>query len=585
MWLLLFFITTVLSLPYNESLTFTPLPRNTIMASFNFNVSSNPRSISYHSPDSAAITDALDYTYFPRSFGPIIESNNIRELHLRFTQGWWNEQWGSLPLNGFRSGGTGVEIWSIIEAQTAQEALIHWKRSATQLSALFCASLNFIDESITTFPQNWSQLDLFTASNTTKLFLLRAAMPDEPICTENLAPLLKLLPTRGKAGVSSVLSGHKVFDSLWHSMAIDITTECSDKCVYHMEQSLSVIIDVMRSLRKKEEGDIPVPVPGDKLRCDTSRGYSIWQCFPLGPPTDYSFSLMDIFGRRIKGGPFDSEAVPVTVNFNSSGWDINIKEGLNKVILLTEKDATYYIKGNDEVDIDFIAKDSRAIVPPKEAPLLVSRSLTGYSQDQGGFRIVFQNNGDTTQQFVYSETLPWFLRLYLHTLDASIKTNGSYESVNLDDYVTISTYQPAIDRKRPSHLELIVTIPAYKTLTLDYKFDKSLLLYAEYPPDANHGFAVEPAIVTVLDNGEPWYQLRTTSSLVVLPTPDFSMPYNVIILTGTVISLGFGSLFNILIKDVITEQEYEKLNTGGVATRIKSRIQAIVGAVKKVIGL
>lgn len=554
------------------------------MASFNFNVSSNPKAISYHGANSTAITDTMDYTYFPRSFGPIIDSNNIRELHLRFTQGWWNEEWGSLPRDGFRSGGTGVEIWSVIEAETASEALIHWKRSATQLSALFCASLNFIDESITTFPQNWSQLDLFTASNSTKLFLLRAAMPDEPICTENLAPLLKLLPTRGKAGVSSVLSGHKVFDSLWHSMAIDITTECTDKCVYHMEQSLSVIIDVMRSLRKKEEGDIPVPVPGDKLRCDVAKGHTIWECFPLGPPSEYKFSIVDIFGRRIKGGPFDSASVPITVNFNSSGWDINIKEGLNKVILLTDRDSTYNIKGEEEVDIDFIAKDSTAIVTPKQAPLLVSRSLTGYSQDLGGFRIVFQNNGDDAE-FIYSETLPWFLRIYLNTLEASVKVDGSYESVALDDYVFISHYQPAIDRKRPSHLELKVKVPAHQTLALDYKFDKSLLLYAEYPPDANHGFAVEPAIVTVLEDGKPWYQLRTTSSLVVLPTPDFSMPYNVIILSGTVISLGFGSLFNLLIKDVITEQEYEKLNTGGLVSRLRTRIQAIVGTVKKVIGI
>jgi phosphatidylinositol glycan class T len=42
--------------------------------------------------------------------------------------------------------------------------------------------------------------------------------------------------------------------------------------------------------------------------------------------------------------------------------------------------------------------------------------------------------------------------------------------------------------------------------------------------------------------------VRTTSLLLPLPTPDFSMPYNVIILTSTVMALGFGSIFNILVR-------------------------------------
>ena len=42
--------------------------------------------------------------------------------------------------------------------------------------------------------------------------------------------------------------------------------------------------------------------------------------------------------------------------------------------------------------------------------------------------------------------------------------------------------------------------------------------------------------------------LRTTSLLLSLPTPDFSMPYNVIILSSTVIALAFGSIFNILVR-------------------------------------
>lgn len=38
--------------------------------------------------------------------------------------------------------------------------------------------------------------------------------------------------------------------------------------------------------------------------------------------------------------------------------------------------------------------------------------------------------------------------------------------------------------------------------------------------------------------------------LVTLSTPDFSMPYNVICFVCTVLAIGFGSLYNLTIKDV-----------------------------------
>ena len=46
-------------------------------------------------------------------------------------------------------------------------------------------------------------------------------------------------------------------------------------------------------------------------------------------------------------------------------------------------------------------------------------------------------------------------------------------------------------------MELIMEVRKL-TLAISYDFDKSLLLYREYPPDANHGFDVEPAVISVL---------------------------------------------------------------------------------------
>lgn len=44
---------------------------------------------------------------------------------------------------------------------------------------------------------------------------------------------------------------------------------------------------------------------------------------------------------------------------------------------------------------------------------------------------------------------------------------------------------------------------------------------------------------------------RTNGVMVSLPTPDFSMPYNVICLACTVVALAFGPLHNICTKELV----------------------------------
>jgi phosphatidylinositol glycan class T len=147
------------------------------------------------------------------------------------------------------------------------------------------------------------------------------------------------------------------------------------------------------------------------------------------------------------------------------------------------------------------------------------------------------------------------MKPYLHTLAATVNATPIPPSS--------IRYRPAVDRLRGTQLEVRLSIPENSTLRLTWEFDKSILRYTEYPPDANRGFdvaynshcfplllllkrsCIRPAVITALDQG---IVLRTTSLLLSLPTPDFSMPYNVIILSSTVIALAFGSVFNLLVR-------------------------------------
>lgn len=72
-------------------------------------------------------------------------------------------------------------------------------------------------------------------------------------------------------------------------------------------------------------------------------------------------------------------------------------------------------------------------------------------------------------------------------------------------------------------------------------YESSYLWYTEYPADAHRGFEVPGAVTVALATGQ---QVHTPSILLSLPTPDFSMPYNVIILTSTLVALFFGSIVN-----------------------------------------
>lgn len=204
---------------------------------------------------------------------------------------------------------------------------------------------------------------------------------------------------------------------------------------------------------------------------------------------------------------------------------------------------------------------------PDVPPLYAERSLTGHGQERGGVQTILTNPSETESvEFVYMESLPWFMRIYLHTLEARVvgAPGGKQGNVIQDIY-----YRPALDRERGTQLEVKLRIPPKSTVFLTYDFEKSILRYTEYPPDANRGFDVPGAVITIL-NGASTSNLRTTALLLNLPTPDFSMPYNVIIFTSTAIALAFGGMFNLLVRRFVAADEGPEVTL----TRLKNRLRA-----------
>lgn len=112
-WLLLFSLahSAEPAADYSELLTLRTLPNSHLLASFDFR--------------SEASTSSFDHQHFrflPRALSQILQYTHTNELHLRFSSGRWDEgSWGSRPRQGIKEGGTGVELWAWVEADTPDE--------------------------------------------------------------------------------------------------------------------------------------------------------------------------------------------------------------------------------------------------------------------------------------------------------------------------------------------------------------------------------------------------------------------------------------------------------------------------------
>jgi phosphatidylinositol glycan class T len=130
-----------------------------------------------------------------------------------------------------------------------------WLTLTNALSGLFCASLNFIDSTRTIRPvMSFQPSGHHSNSTIPNLHLLHGTLPREPVCTENLTPFLKLLPCKGKVGISSLLDGHKLFDASWQSMSIDVRPVCPEvgsECILEIDQTVDMVLDIERSKRQR----------------------------------------------------------------------------------------------------------------------------------------------------------------------------------------------------------------------------------------------------------------------------------------------------------------------------------------------
>ncbi|XP_006881637.1 PREDICTED: GPI transamidase component PIG-T isoform X2 [Elephantulus edwardii] len=450
------------------------------------------------------------YRLFPKALGQLISKYSLQELHLSLTQGFWRTRYWGPPF-------------------------------------------------------------LQAPSGTDHAFLRYAVLPREVVCTENLTPWKKLLPCSSKAGLSVLLKADRLFHTSYHSQAVHIRPICRDaRCTsvsWELRQTLTVVFDAFTTGQGKKDWSLfrmfsrtltePCPLASEsRVYVDISQDNETLEVSP-SPTTTYQATIL---GARKTYAVYDLHD-PTLIN---TSRNLNLQLKWKRVL------------------------ESEA--PP--APFLhAQRYVSGYGLQKGELSTLLYNTHPYRAfPVLLLDAVPWYLRLYVHTL--TITSRGKE---NKPSYIH---YQPAQDRLQPHLLEMMVQLPASSVTKVSIQFERALLKWTEYTPDPNHGFYVSPSVLSARvpsmvtaravdweesplfstlfpfsDDSSYFVRLYTEPLLVSLPTPDFSMPYNVICLTCTVVAVCYGSFFNLLTRTFYIEEP----NKGGLARRLANLIRRFRG--------
>lgn len=550
---------------FSEELLLAPLQSGHLNAHFKFTTK--------HPGDLRSSADWAHYTLLPRTLGEILGTYRVQELSLSLTQGLWRHSSWGYPVE---SSPPGAAVLARFLPQVGEDEVdTMWDGLTNALAGLLCASLNKLDSTIVVSPKHSFQPQGAQGANlsSSSSHLRYGLLPKENLCTENLTPWKKLLPCKGRRGLATLLSSSMMQKhASYQALLLKVRPVCSSpsctSLATELSQSIVLVFD-------------PAVYNGKPDNID----WNIKHLFGIGlagpcPMADNSQMFVDLSSHSL-------ELTPAPHRKIQTGSGNNVRTF-----------GVYDMKvWGEEARVKNLAcrHTARHVYGMSRSPVLTAaRFQSGTGQERGGIVAELRNTGTQAITVVYLEVVPWYLRLYLHTL--TVTTGGGVSLLPVSQQ-----YVPGQDRRRPYMLELVLRLPPRSTTRVSIQFERSLLRWVEYPPDANHGFYVPSATVTARvrsnrnmtlllspedsslsysvwgnpDSGQDVLRIYTETLLVSLPTPDFSMPYNVICLACTVAALAFGPIHNITTKtlQLVQPGEEEKGLLGKLLAKVKGLLK------------
>eukprot|EP01137_Pigoraptor_chileana_P013888 Opistho-2@4867 len=528
------------------------------------------------------------YTLFPKSIGSIFVAHpTLRRLSLSFARGRWREeQWG---LPWAHTNPAGAVLWASFaggdnstgdSAMNTEDCDGRFRLLTSAIAGVFCSGLNAADASRTAATE-WNVPWGTVGKDET---IRRVSLPHDLVCTENLTPWLKQLPCREESGLASLLNPRRLFASSFFSMSVDVERKCKDAhCKAFSMNAVQTLDAVLAPSGTSPNGLLESLFDRSVVQsCPVALSSSVditsispEGAFGLGHVVSHSHDLMERFSSQ------------------SGFFDVSVAS------LPPSSAAT---------PSPFVARKYLARAP--------SPSASGASALFGRLWYELGNNAAGSRvAAVLSDVIPWQLRPYAHTLQVHV-TDGtaegaSFRTLGRSEYAV--RLVPSVERGRPFVLELrIYSLPSSpSTCVVSLDYEVAMLRMSEHPPDAHRGFDIGAATVTfeVAYSASPsdmvtcaktnrthlpvtlWdmrsktaadpcdvltVRLHTESPLLTPPTPDFSMPYNVLCLTCIVMALSVGSFFNLATRTFRRTKIPPSLRTR-LAQRFRWRNASIAG--------
>jgi phosphatidylinositol glycan class T len=181
------FVSFIYTYSYEEELHIKPVDNNErIAAYFKFTQEIDYRKNNNH------------LGAFPRAVQHLVDTFNVNNLKISFTQGRWSDSWGYQ----FEPAVGGVEVLASISQKNAPLRL--WDKLTNALSGISCASINFMKSDLTSVNMEYFSGKYFPLpkglhyDNFIQDTTFYSVLPREIVCTENMTPWKKLLPCKAQ---------------------------------------------------------------------------------------------------------------------------------------------------------------------------------------------------------------------------------------------------------------------------------------------------------------------------------------------------------------------------------------------------
>uniref|UniRef100_A0A0N4ZEX8 GPI transamidase component GPI16 n=1 Tax=Parastrongyloides trichosuri TaxID=131310 RepID=A0A0N4ZEX8_PARTI len=470
---------------YTETLYISRLKNQKIFVQFNYGIKTNSFNTSI-------------FDLFPRTISDLSKTYSIEYLSFSLSfSNWLTSDWGYQPKPEHPVGAS-IKV----HFKEGSNPDILWPNLVQTMSGIFCGS--------------WKDLDPFFTKSISK-YHKEAIVSEESVCTENFSPFLKLLPCKGTAGLASLMNTEKFYEANYHSISLEFNST---------QKSLNLFANYVEGNKKNSN-------------------YK-------------NFDFESIFGKKL--GNYKCNLASSSKIYIEMTKDMNVNPLPNSVFEKFNKKFGVYDNLNTDISSISVLYENPYIKGRERltySPLISVQSSTSHIGEQSGSIITkIWNRYNKNIPISLSQSLPWYIKVYIHSL--------SFQCNHIDIEYTFNKIIQSKIRDRPYYFKLTSELPPSSLCILKFNYGLHFLKTTEYPPDAEKGRVIEGVMLELelpigdYDKNVTYYDLEKYDVLtsnenikfivyghpisIQIPLPDFSMPFNVICMVCTIISLFYGPL-------------------------------------------